>query len=138
MIGKLKALGLAVLPLVVLTAAAPAAQATIKFEASAYTATATGSSEKGTGFFSTEAGKVECAEHFEGSLTEASSTFTVAPTYTSCSAFGFLEATVAMNGCTYVLHATEKVSSGVYRSHADVSAGKNSRSKSRPAPAKSK
>ena len=117
----LRATGLAVLVGVVVASAAASAQATIKFEASAYSATFTGATELGGETFSTEAGKVECKGHLEGKLTAASTTATITPTYTNCKAFGFGEATVTTTGCTYVLHTTEKVSSGVYRHLMNIS-----------------
>jgi len=120
MIGKLKALGLAVLPVVALAAGAPGAQA-INFEASSYPATVTGSNTKGSETLTTEAGAVQCSSHFEGTLSAASSTLTITPKYSECTAFGFLSATVTTEGCTYVFHATEEVSAGVFNSHADVS-----------------
>jgi hypothetical protein len=116
----LRAAGLASLAVAAVAITAASAQATIKFEASAYPATFTGASELGGEAFSTEAGKVECKGHLEGKLTGASTTATITPTYTSCKAFGFAEATMTTTGCTYVLHTTEKVSTGVYRHLIDI------------------
>jgi hypothetical protein len=121
MIRNLKVLGLAIGAVLALSAVmASAAMAVPTFTASSYPATATGSNTKGSEVFTTEGGKVECNSHFQGSLSAASTTLTVAPTYTGCEAFGFLEANVNTEGCTYVFHATELVSAGVYRSHVDV------------------
>ena len=91
-----------------------------QFTASLYPATATGSAAQGEGAFTTEAGSFECAAHFEGSFSAASSTLAVAPQYTKCQAFGYLTATVTPEGCTYVLQATEG-SAGVYNNHVDIS-----------------
>jgi len=121
MIRNLKVLGLAlgaVLALGALTASA--AMAVPQFTASTYPAQVTGSNTKGSEVFTTEAGKVECDSHFlSTSQAAASSTLTVAPKYSNCDAF-FLSATVDTEGCTYVFHATELVSAGVYKHHVDV------------------
>jgi len=121
MIRNLKVLGLAIAAVMAMSAMmASAASAVPQFTASAYPATVTGSNTKGSEVFTTEGGKVECDSHFVShSLAAASSTLTVTPTYTNCEAFG-LNATVNTEGCTYVFHATEKVSTGVYNNHVDV------------------
>lgn len=119
---NLKSLGLALVAVLAVTAVvASAAQATPEFTASAYPSTGTGSNEAGGETFTTEAGTVRCDSHFEGQLTEADSTLKVSPTYTDCAAFGFLNAVVDTEECSYVFHATEKVEAGVYNSHVDVS-----------------
>jgi hypothetical protein len=122
MIRNLKVLGLAIGAVLALSAVmASAAMAVPSFTASSYPASITGSNTKGGEVFSTEGGKVECNSHFVShSQGEASSTLSVTPTYTSCEAFGFLSATVNTEECKYVFHATEQVSSGVYRHHVDV------------------
>ena len=121
MIRNLKSLGLALVAVLAMSAVvASAAQAVPSFTASAYPATGTGSNKAGSETFTTEAGTVQCDSHFEGTLTEASSTLTITPKYSECTAFGFLNATVETEGCTYVFHATEQVSAGVYNSHVDV------------------
>ncbi|HWT91266.1 MAG TPA: hypothetical protein VN179_09130, partial [Solirubrobacterales bacterium] len=121
MIRNLKVLVLAAASVVAMSAVmASAASAVPQFTASAYPATVTGSNTKGSEVLTTEGGVVECASHFVShSLAAASSTLTVTPTYTNCEAFG-LNATVNTEGCTYVFHATEKVSTGVYNNHVDI------------------
>jgi len=121
MIRNLKVLGLAIAAVMAMSAVmASAASAVPQFTASSYPATVTGAAKKGSEVFTTEAGKVECASHFVShSLSGASSTLTVTPHYTECTAFG-LNATVNTEGCTYVFHATEQVEPGVYNSHVDV------------------
>ena len=110
MIRKFKTLGLAMVAVLAMSAfVASAAQA--QYTASSYPTTATATSALGNDVFTTEGGSVECASHFQGTLTEASSTLTVTPTYTSCKAFGFAHATVNMNGCAYVFHRTSATSS---------------------------
>jgi hypothetical protein len=122
MIRNLRVLGLAFVAVLAMSAvAASAAQAVPTFTASAYPATVTGSNTIGNEVFTTEGGKVECDSHFVSSaISGPTSTLTVTPTYTGCTAFGFLNATVTTEGCTYVFHATEKVSTGVYKHHVDV------------------
>ncbi len=122
MIRNLKLLSLALASLLALSAAmAATALAVPQFTASAYPATGTGENTSGTEVFTTEGGKVECDSHFVShSLSGASSTLTVTPTYTNCSAFGFLSATVNTEGCSYVLHVKEKVAAEEYASTTDI------------------
>lgn len=57
--------------------------------------------------FNTEAGPVECEQvTFAGSASAGSTALTLAPSYAGCKGFGFLSGTIAMNGCSYVYHAT--------------------------------
>jgi hypothetical protein len=124
MIRNLKVLGLAVVAVLALSAVmASAAMAVPSFTASTYPAQITGSNTKGSEVFKTEGGNVECNSHFlSHAQNAASSTLTVTPKYTSCDAFGFLEATVNTESCSYVFHATEQVSGPhvVYKHHVDV------------------
>jgi hypothetical protein len=79
----------------------------------------TGTSDK----FSSEAGSVECkSDPFHAVVSEESSTVTITPEYKECKA-SFLEAsaTINMEGCTYVLHVNEKVSTDNYRAESDIS-----------------
>jgi len=129
MIRNLKSLGLALVAVLAMSAVvASAAQAVPQFTASSYPVTATGSNTKGNETFTTEAGTVQCDSHFlventggnhEG-IPGATSTVTATASYSNCTAFGFLNATVNMEGCDYVFHATEQVAAGVYRHHVDV------------------
>jgi len=101
MIRKFKTLGLAMVAVLAMSAfVASAAQA--QYTASSYPTTAKATSEVGNDVFTTEGGTVECKSEFEGTLSEASSLLTVKATYTSCKAFGFVSASVNMNGCAYV------------------------------------
>jgi hypothetical protein len=120
MFHKLKTLGVALVAVLALTAvAASAASANGSYTASSYPTTGTGTSLKGNDTFTTEAGNVECASHFQGTLTEESSSLTVTPTYTECRAFGFLSATVNMNGCDYKF-GTPSGSGDAYTAKVDV------------------
>lgn len=107
MIRKLKTLGVAVLAVLALSAVVASAASATNFTASKYPTAATAESELGNDDFKTEAGSVECKGHFAvAALSEPSPTATITPTYTNCKAFGFLNATVNMNGCDYVLHTS--------------------------------
>lgn len=117
------------LVLVMVGAAIPAAaEAALSFKTvGTYPATIHGSASKGGELITTEAGKVECATAYHAELTAASTTLALAPTYTGCVAFGFLEATVNPEGCKYVLHVTEQSAEDKYKATFDVSceAGKS-------------
>jgi hypothetical protein len=107
---------------------APAAQAAPEFTASAYPATITGSNFAGSETLTAEGGTVQCDSHFaSNSFNAPTSTLTITPGYSNCVAFGFINASYKTEGCTYVLHVTERVSKGVYKHHMDIScpAGKS-------------
>jgi hypothetical protein len=109
MIRNLKVLGLALAATFALTAvAASAAQAAPLFHAEVAPVTYKGEqTEKHK--FTTSAGTVECSKaSFEGTNSEkTSSTVTLNAKYESCTAFGFLNATVSMNSCDYLFHLVE-------------------------------
>jgi len=123
---KLKVFGLVLVAICSMSAMiASAAQAVPQFTAGTYPATVTGSGgEKAGEKFTLGAAddnvSVECnTSEYHGVLAEASSTLEVTPHYTNCKAFGFLNATVTVEGCKYVFHATEK-SGTSYKAHVDV------------------
>jgi hypothetical protein len=121
MIRKLKSLGLALVAVLAMSAVvASAAQAVPQSTCSSYPCTSTGSSTKGSETFTIDGATVTCDSHFVSSLSSASSTRTITPTYTGCEGFGFTTATVNVEGCTYLFHATEKVAAGVYKHHVDI------------------
>jgi len=110
MIRKFKVLGLAMVAVLAMSAVVASAASATNFTASSYPTSATASSPIGNDDFKTEAGSVECAAHFHvGPLSKASETVTVNPTYTGCKAFGFLNATVNMNGCDYTFNVNGSV-----------------------------
>jgi hypothetical protein len=109
---KLKTLGAALVAVFALTAVMASAASAAQYTSSVYPTTATGESPKGNDVFTTEAGTVECKAHFVGTLTAASSDLTVTPTYTNCTAFGFVEASVT--GCKYTFTAVTTTSSSVH------------------------
>jgi len=73
------------------------------FGAERYPTNLVGNQEEGAPFkIRTVGGNIECkTAAFSGSLTAASGTMTLTPTYSGCSMFGFPESTVATNGCSY-------------------------------------
>jgi hypothetical protein len=99
-----KLVPLAVVAVLAFAAFGASAASAAEYKASSYPTTATGESASGNDVFNTEAGKVECKANYSTTLTGASKTLTVTPTYTGCKEFGFLEMTIAMNGCTYRLN----------------------------------
>jgi len=121
MIRNLKSLGLALVAVLAMSAmVASAAQAVPQYTGSAYPTTGTGSNTSGSETFTTEGGTVQCDSHFVGTLSAANSTLTVTPSYSNCTAFGFINADVHENGCTYVFHASSKLGTDHYSSTVDV------------------
>jgi len=110
MIVRFKILGAAVLAAFAMSAAlASSAQAT-NFTAFVYPTSLSASSALGNDDLKTEAGSVECSSFYESSsISEATSTLTVNPTYTSCKAFGFLSAKFETGPCRYILHTDGSV-----------------------------
>jgi len=109
MIRRFEAIGVLLLVALSLIAALAPSAGAIKFSASSYPATLTAESAKGNDALTTEGGKVECNTHLSGTLSGESETASLTPTYTECSAFGFVSATVKTTGCTYVLHANGEI-----------------------------
>jgi hypothetical protein len=66
--------------------------------------------------FSFEEGlTAECPKvHFQGTVSEDSSAFSLTPVFLECSAFGFLEATINVSGCAFEYKLGEKVESNVW------------------------
>jgi len=95
-----------------------------KVKAGSYPATIQGSSTASQKF-STEAGSVECkVSSFHALVSEGEkdpSKLTVTPEYKECKATFGVAATVAMEGCTYVFHMVEKVSTDNYHADTDIS-----------------
>lgn len=103
---KFKGAGLfACLVLAASATGASSAQAS-NFTASSYPTTFTGVSGAGNDDIVTQGGSAECEKtHFVGTLSSASASVTVTPTYFGCMAFGFPSATINMNGCDYIFHS---------------------------------
>lgn len=97
-----------------------AAQATPVFTAGSYPATV----QAGTGsiVIGTDGQTIKCMNsNFDGSLKEASSTLVLQPFYANCDVWGFIQYSINTQGCTYVLHATEKQSADQYKAHFGIS-----------------
>ena len=99
--------------------AAPAQAST--FTAEKYPATIEGT-QVGEHVFSVEDSlTVKCGRAtFHGTLSAASSTITMVPTYQECVAYGFLNSTVNFNGCTYLFHAGVEVSADKHAGSVDI------------------
>jgi Trypsin len=97
-----------------------------KVKAGAYPATL-----DGTAFleeFTTEAGAIQCTgSTYHAILAEASSTLSVSPHYTNCTGPFGINVTIHVEGCSYVFHVAETVSTDNYLGNVDVScpAGKS-------------
>jgi hypothetical protein len=129
MIRTLRTLGVAFVAILALSAiAASSASATGKVtcvatSGSPYPCTLTGESAIGNDTFKTEGGTVECKAHFHANITEAVSSLTVTPKYTNCRAFGFLEATVHMNGCDYLFTTPTNIGTDLWTSGSTTTEG---------------
>jgi len=75
------------------------------FEAETYPVELSGSQGMGE-VFGTEAGAVECEVASTGSLSEEWEPLVLAPSYSGCEAFSYLNATVDANGCTVMYQGT--------------------------------
>jgi hypothetical protein len=104
----------------------PSVSAAPSFKAGFYPATIHGSSALDNEGINTEAGKIECAGAYHAELKEASTTLSLAPTYSSCEGFGFF-ATVSAEGCKYLLHISAQTAEDKYKASFDISceAGKS-------------
>lgn len=90
------------------------------FTAAQYPATIQGTSAVGNEQIKTEGGSVECKSSFHAEAGGESATLNLAPTYSECKAFGFLNATVHPNGCKYRLHLVEETSVDKYKASFDI------------------
>lgn len=89
----------------------------INFEAGSSPAKIEGDKSGGGASFGIEGSTVNCGGvHFATSseVTLPTASFTAHPEYTTCSAFGFLNATVATTGCNYVLKAGAETKADVF------------------------
>ncbi len=86
------------------------------YTASMYPTTETGTSPAGNDTLTTEAGNIECAAHYEGTITASTGHKTVFVKTTECRAFGFLSATANMNECHYTYTTPTSTWAGL-RSH---------------------
>ena len=113
-------LTLIVVVVALLGVSSASAQAAPTFQAGAYPATIHGSSALGNEDLKLEGGSAECATSFHAEAKEASTTLALAPSFSSCKAFGYLNATITPNGCRYLLHATEQSALDKYKASFDI------------------
>jgi hypothetical protein len=126
MIRNLKVLSLALVAVCAMSAMIASAASAASFTSASYPSTITGEG----GIASAELFKLGATDHnakveckhstYHGTLSAPSSTLTVQPHYSECTAFG-LSATVDATSCQYVFHATSTSSSTV-----DVECGSKS------------
>lgn len=101
MIRNIKVLGLSVVAMLAMTAMVASAASAANFTASSYPASGSGG-QTTEHVFTVQGSTVKCkTANFTGSLSAASETMSITPEYKECTAFGFINATVNMNGCTY-------------------------------------
>lgn len=117
----LKMLGLAIVAALALSAVVASAASASKFQSANYPAKITGS-QVGEHVFTIESElKTKCKKAtFEGSLSAASETLTITPTYSECTSFG-ISSTIKFNECTYVFHAGAELSANHFAGTTDVS-----------------
>jgi hypothetical protein len=105
---KLKALGLALFAALAMSAVAVSSASAKPVIAKAGVASGTVTAEGNEDIFTAGAGsEVKCTSaKYEGTFTSPSSTLTVTPSWSGCTAFGFT-AHVTDTGCNYLFHLTE-------------------------------
>jgi hypothetical protein len=75
--------------------------------------------------FTLEAGKVTCKKSSAaGTLKEPSKTLTLHPTFSECSAFGFLSATLTTTGCDFVYGVSTEIATDEFSGTVDISCEK--------------
>jgi hypothetical protein len=122
MIRKSKALGLALVAVFAMSAVIASAASASTFHAAKYPVTLSGS-QTTTHVFSASGTSVSCEKAtFAGSASADSSEVTIHPTYSGCTAFGFVGATVNTEECNYVFHsgATTNEKEEIYAGTTDV------------------
>jgi hypothetical protein len=109
---NIKVLGLALVAMLAMSAVvASAASATaFNFKSETVPTQLTGKQHAGNDVFTTDAGKVECTEAtYLGEQTVSPvNNVSVVPTYTGCTAFGFANTPIDVNGCSYKFTAITK------------------------------
>jgi hypothetical protein len=92
------------------------------FWAEAYPVTIEAEQKSANAVLGTEAGSVSCKSlTLTSSLSEYSSTLSLAPTFSECKAFGFLSATVTTTGCGFVLQEAEETALDKFAGAMDIS-----------------
>jgi hypothetical protein len=120
---NIKVLGLALVAMLAMSAVvASAASATaFSFKAEKVPTQLTGKQHNGNDIFTTDAGKVECTEATYAGEQKVTPTneVLVTPTYSGCTAFGFANTPIDVNGCQYRFTTVTK-ESGNFEGSADI------------------
>jgi hypothetical protein len=124
---RLKQLGVAMVALLAMSAvvasAVRASATSDKFTTPTYPIFLHAESAAGVEELVTEAGTFKCAVTFTDTVSEATQQIRLAPTYSNCQAFGFIEVQTTMEGCSYAFNlttaATHEGTAG-YEAHMDV------------------
>lgn len=111
---NLKVMGLALVAMLAMSAVVASAASATNFTAASYPVALSGSQPGGAPHtFAVGGGSVECETAvFTGTGAAASETQTITPNYGgagACEAFGFLGATVTLNGCDYLFNVAGTV-----------------------------
>jgi len=107
MTGRLKSLGLLLAAVFAMSALAASSALAAEFHSAAAPATISGN-QSTSHVFTTSAGTFTCkVATFSGTTaSKTASSQTLTPKYESCTAFGFLNVPVVINGCGYVFQAS--------------------------------
>jgi hypothetical protein len=100
---NLKFLSLTLFVALALTAVSASTASAASYTAASYPTTAEAESALGNGKFTTEAGTVECKTNWKKTISAIAQIVVIIITATECKAFGFVSATVNMNGCDFLL-----------------------------------
>jgi hypothetical protein len=106
MMRNLKILGLALVAVFAMSSVAASMAAADQFTAEAYPTVLTGKTDPGAAadLFTTTTGNVNCkSSTYTGTVSAATTTVSMLPSYAECTAFGF-PAVIDVNGCTYLFH----------------------------------
>ena len=115
-----RSLALAFVAIFAMSAVVASGASAFKLTSNSYPATISGT-QIGTDVFSTNAGTVSCSEvTYSGSIYEASSEPEVTPSYSGCTAFGFINTPIDVNGCKYRTHARTQTNQDTYDGTLDV------------------
>ena len=122
MIRSFRTLGLALVAVFAMSAVVASAASASTFHAAKYPVTLSGS-QSSTHVFSASGTSVSCEKAtFAGEASADSSAVTIHPSYSGCTAFGFVGATVNTEECNYVFHsgATTNEAEQIYAGTTDI------------------
>ncbi|HEX7279990.1 MAG TPA: trypsin-like serine protease [Solirubrobacterales bacterium] len=78
-------------------------------------------SQVGSNVFTVNAGTIKCTTiNYSGTLEEQSETIELTPSYSGCTAFGFISAPIDVNGCKFKFAATSKSEADSFGGTVDV------------------